>query len=147
MTMWSISLYRFRSTNQIFIIRIIGIRWAVEWMISYIFNIHIRILMMLDDGRCIYCYIYLRWDITNIWKSIGVWLKCSRCSINLQNLLYIFFPLWPHPMYGIELSDAYSVKTLSSASRDVSSIHFSFHSEPSNPVKTMRKIWKMISLQ
>lgn len=84
MAMWSILLYRFaeRTKHLIFGILefVVELLSADRWMIPYIF--------IFIFWWCLNWWLY--YDIFGIWKSIGVWSKCSRCSINLQIPLYIF---------------------------------------------------------
>lgn len=85
MAMWSILLYRFaeRTKHLIFGILefVVELLSANRWMIPYIF--------IFIFWWCLNWWLYYN-IIFGIWKSIGVWLKCSRCSVNLQILLYIF---------------------------------------------------------
>lgn len=76
-------------------------------------------------------------------SSIHIFTRFDPMKVKVYPIFYYFLS---RANVSISLSDG-QCANVSSASRDDSSIHFSFHCKTSNPVGTLRKKWKMIRLR
>lgn len=152
-----------RKTNQTRIIRIIGIRCRVlgrEQMDDFLFS-----YPYFDDAS--WWQVYFLLHILGIFRTSENTLECDWSAIEVLDMLKTFgffsihvcSPFWPleavlYPIFNnfelranfsMWLSDSQCASILRPAK--IFPTPFSFHCKMSKSYRTMRKKWKMISLQ